>query len=52
MKTRIITKHYDKLRQAEAYQTRLCNRYDYVRLIGWPRFTNNGNYTWEVKTKP
>ena len=44
-----ITKHFATLKKAEAYQNRLYNRYDHVRLVNWPRFTEEGNYEWEVR---
>lgn len=47
MKT--ITKTFDTLKQAEACQNRLYNKYNYVRLVRSPRFTEEGVYAWEVK---
>ena len=46
MKT--ITKTYKTLKQAERYQNRLYNKYGTVRLVKWPRFTEEGVYVWEV----
>lgn len=46
MKT--ITKHFDTLKQAERYQNRLYGRYDKVRLVRSPRFSEAGTYVWEV----
>ncbi len=47
MKT--ITKTYETQKQAERYQNRLYGKYNTVRLVRWPRFTEAGKYTWEVK---
>ena len=44
-----IRKYYKALRLAESYQTRLYNKYDYVRLVSSPRFAEEGEYVWEVK---
>lgn len=50
MKT--ITKRFTKLRQAENYQNRLYFRYERVRLVRSPRFSEDGIYAWEVVNKP
>jgi hypothetical protein len=47
MKT--IRKIYQTLRQAENYQNRLYNKFDYVRLVKSPMFSESGEYVWEVK---
>lgn len=47
MKT--IAKFFDSLKKAERYQNRLYNKYDYVRLVRWPGFEENGVYIWEVR---
>jgi len=47
MKT--IAKTYSTLRQAERFQNKLYDKYDYVRLIRSPMFGEEGNYVWEVK---
>jgi hypothetical protein len=47
MKT--ITKNCKTLKQAEQHQNRLYNKYDYVRLVRSPRFSEDGIYAWEVK---
>jgi hypothetical protein len=44
-----ISKTYATLKQAERYQTRLYNRFDSVRLIRSPMFSESGLYVWEVK---
>ena len=43
-----ITKFYNTLKKAERYQNRLYSRYDTVRLVKFPRFTESGFYTWLV----
>ena len=45
---RILGRHFETLRQAEAYQMRLYNKYERVRLVQAPRFTEAGRYVWEV----
>jgi hypothetical protein len=47
-----ITKRFTKLRQAENYQNRLYFRYERVRLVRSPRFSEDGIYAWEVVNKP
>ena len=48
MKTKTIEKQYDTLKQAERYQNRLYNRFDSVRLVRSPLFSESGKYVWEV----
>ena len=36
------------LAEAERYHARLYNRYDRVRLVEFPRWSDAGNYVWEV----
>ena len=45
---KIITKHCNYLRQAEAYQQRLYGKYNSVQLVNFPRFNTAGYYTWRV----
>jgi hypothetical protein len=47
MKT--IVKHFDSLKKAEQYQDKLYDKYDHVRLVRWPSFSEAGDYAWEVK---
>lgn len=47
MKT--ISKNYKTLKQAEKYQNWLYGRYDYVRLVSSPRWSEEGVYVWEVR---
>lgn len=47
MKT--ITKTYKTLKQAESYQNRLYNKYNTVRLVSFPRFSEEGVYVWQVQ---
>jgi hypothetical protein len=44
-----ITKTYKTLKQAERYQNSLYNKYDHVRLIRSPMFSEEGVYAWEVR---
>lgn len=44
-----LSKECKTLKQAERYQNQLYTKYDYVKLIQWPRFGEKGNYIWEVK---
>jgi len=46
MKT--ITKMCKTLKQAEVYQNRLYNKYEHVRLVRSPCFTEEGIYQWIV----
>lgn len=50
MKT--ITRHFATLKKAEAYQDKLYDQYERVRLIRSPRFDESGNYTWEAAVLP
>lgn len=43
-----ITKFFQTSRQAENYLQRLYDRFDYVRLIAWPRY-GTGVYTFVVQ---
>lgn len=45
---KIISKHFASLKKAGAYQERLYNKYDHVKLIGFPSVWDSGIYTWEV----
>jgi hypothetical protein len=47
MKT--ISKQCKTLKQAERYQNRLYEKYQRVRLVKFPWFTEKGSYVWEVK---
>lgn len=47
MKT--ISKHFASLKEAEKYQSRLINKWDYVQLVQLPLFRENGLYMWNVK---
>lgn len=44
----IINKNFGSLKEAELYQDELYEKYNYVRLIQAPRFTELGEYRWEV----
>jgi len=43
-----ITKHFDTLQDAVAYQTILYGKYIHVQLVRFPRVTESGTYQWEV----
>lgn len=44
-----IAKTFDTLRQAERFQSRLYDKYESVRLVLFPRFSEAGKYVWEVR---
>jgi len=44
-----ITKVFDTLKQAEQFQNRLYDKYNHVRLVSSPTFSEDGTYVWEVK---
>ena len=44
-----ISKKCKSLNAAVAYQNRLYNQYNYVRLVKVPRWEESGIYVWEVK---
>ena len=44
----IISKTFQSMRQAENYQDSLYDKYDRVRLIEFPMFSEYGMYKWEV----
>lgn len=44
-----LSKVCKTLKAAERYQDKLDAQYDFVRLIQSPRFTEAGNYIWEVR---
>jgi hypothetical protein len=46
---RVIRKEFKTLKQAERYQNQLYNRFESVQLVGFPRFSEDGIYTWNVK---
>lgn len=48
MKT-LIKRFCDTLALAEREQNSLYNRFDYVRLVQSPMFSESGYYTWEVR---
>ncbi len=49
MKTKTITKYFDKMSDAEQYQNRLYRKHYQVTLISFPRFGEAGTYTWEIR---
>ena len=46
---RRIIKHCKPIAAAEKIQEKLYSKYDYVKLIEFPRFEDFGIYIWEVK---
>lgn len=48
--SRTIKKTFKTLKQAERYHNRVQNDYHYARLVRSPRFTEAGDYAWEVAT--
>lgn len=44
-----IIKQFNTLKQAERFHYRLYEQYNHVRLVDWPRWSEKGTYTWEVK---
>lgn len=46
-----LSKECKTLKAAERYQNSLYERFDYVRLIQSPRFTEDGNYIWDCREK-
>lgn len=44
-----ISKHFNRLEDAEKYQDGLHNEYDYVLLVGSPKLGEDGMYVWKVK---
>ncbi len=43
-----ITKRFKTIKQAEKYQNSLYNKFPYVVLIDFPKWSEEGQYTWEV----
>jgi hypothetical protein len=43
-----ITKYFETVRQVENYLQKLYGMYDYVRITGFPSFSQSGTYTFEV----
>lgn len=50
-KKKAITKFYATLKEAERYQDRLYSQYDSVKLVQFPRFGEEGAYSWEVSNE-
>lgn len=40
---------YSDLKKAENFQNSLYSKYESVKLIRWPIFSEQGTYIWEVK---
>jgi hypothetical protein len=43
-----ITKWFATIKQAERYQMTLYSKWNFVNLLSAPRFSEDGNYTWQV----
>jgi hypothetical protein len=44
-----ISKKFESIKKAESYQNRLYGKYNHVKLLTFPRFSESGIYVWEVK---
>lgn len=44
-----IHKYFTTIKQAESYLMKLYNKYNSVKLVGFPIFGEVGNYSFEVK---
>ena len=51
-KQQFISRELKSLRQAEAFQNRLYEKYDSVKIIESPRFSEQGVYTWLIQERP
>ena len=47
-KPKTIEKKCETLKAAERFQNRLYDQYDSVKLVRFPRYSENGTYAWEV----
>ncbi len=45
---KLITKHFDTLKQAERFQANLYNKYNKVFLFEFPVISERGHYKWQV----
>lgn len=43
-----ITKYFKTIKQAERYQNSLYGKLNYVVLVSFPLWGEEGQYTWEV----
>ena len=48
MSKEIIT-YFSSLKEAERYQNRLYNKWDFVQLVQFPIFGESEKYVWHVK---
>jgi hypothetical protein len=44
-----VKQYFNTLKQAEKYLNKLYSKYDHVRIISFPMFTEAGSYTFEIK---
>ena len=50
MKT--IKKHFETIKQAIDYRTKLYQKYDFVKITDAPLFDENGTYVFSVNNYP
>jgi len=43
-----ISKRFNSIKQAERYQNKLYNTFNYVQLISYPVWSEDGLYIWEI----
>lgn len=43
-----ISKIFKTIKQAEKYQNSLYIKFPYVRLVSFPQWSEEGQYTWEI----
>lgn len=44
-----IKMYFDNIKQAEIFLNKLYNKYNFVQLVSFPMFTENGTYIFSVK---
>jgi hypothetical protein len=45
---KLINKHFKTIKQADRYHLRLMDKYNSVKIINYPRFSETGLYTWQI----
>ena len=48
MKYKTFAKNFKTLKAAENYLNSLYSKYNYAKLIDWPKFSENGLYVFTV----
>lgn len=43
-----IERFFKTIKQAEKFQNRLYSKYPYVQLVSFPRFSEEGQYIWDI----